>query len=95
MRSDGTAQGLADLLKFVESKVKQHWGCLVEWRFSHLHLGGVLVELQHMRDELSGVVEVNEEMWHILETRTYVPAPPPGAELDLEPELERILEMPI
>ncbi|KAK5137561.1 hypothetical protein LTR08_008541 [Meristemomyces frigidus] len=74
-KSDGTVQGLADLLKFVDSKVMQHWGCLVDWQASHVHLGGDIVARQEMKDELSGMVEMNEHMWQVLETRPYIPAP--------------------
>jgi len=75
-RSDGSIQGLAAMLKFVERKVLQHWGCAVDWQGSHVHLGGKLASRQELQDQHFGVVELSEEMWRVLETREYTPLLP-------------------
>ena len=52
MTINGTVLGLADLLEVVDSKVLEHWGCLVDWQASHVHMDGVLVARQQNIDEI-------------------------------------------
>ena len=72
-RSDGSLQGVAGLLKFVEKKVLQHWGCSIVWEESRILLNGTPATRTQCLDERSDMIEMSEKMWSVLETREHHP----------------------